>query len=326
VALACRQVLADEPLSVARAAEQGTFHDLFVVTTARRGKVIVRANAVGGPGRDFALHLDAWAAAQLKRHGLPSLEVYAVDTTRRVVPFDFEVLESAPGRSLCDLDEDDALLGPMLTALGALVARVHAIGGVGFGPIDLEAVLDPTRRMSPGTGLFGRWLEYLRLNLEAHVKRCVDEGAIDAAAGRRIEAVFASLEHWMDEAPSALLHGDLGNHNVFAENGRISCLIDWEDCLVGDPVYDVAFWATFHPERRHAAFLAGYFGGRLPPRLFERRFWLYFLRVALAKTVLRARFDYRDRPGRVPASRRIAQALDRLERTFSPSAAAGGTP
>jgi len=42
------------------------------------------------------------------------------------------------------------------------------------------------------------------------------------------------------------------------------------------------------------------------------RFWTYFLRVALAKTVVRHNLGLRDRPGRPPASRRIQLALDRL--------------
>ena len=49
------------------------------------------------------------------------------------------------------------------------------------------------------------------------------------------------------------------------------------------------------------------------PTDFEQRFWLYFLRVALAKTVLRHRLGVKDRPGREPAALRIRQGLTRLE-------------
>jgi Ser/Thr protein kinase RdoA (MazF antagonist) len=90
-------------------------------------------------------------------------------------------------------------------------------------------------------------------------------------------------------------------------------LIDWEDCLAGDPVFDIAFWATFHPERRHDVFLEGYRGVRDLPDDFELRFWLYFLRTALSKTVLRHRFGLQDKPGRPPASLRIHRGLEKVE-------------
>jgi len=110
-----------------------------------------------------------------------------------------------------------------------------------------------------------------------------------------------------------LLHGDLGSHNVFTDGRDVTAVIDWEDALSGDPVFDIAFWATFHPDRRHAAFLDGYRAVRALPADFEWRFWLYYLRVALAKTVLRHRLGITDRPGRLPASRRIQKGLERVE-------------
>lgn len=45
-----------------------------------------------------------------------------------------------------------------------------------------------------------------------------------------------------DEAPS-LLHGDYGLHNIMVEDGRISCILDWEAVNVGDPADELA-WLT----------------------------------------------------------------------------------
>jgi len=75
----------------------------------------------------------------------------------------------------------------------------------------------------------------------------------------------------------------------------------------GDPVYDIAFWGTFHSARRHCpTFSTAYFGGKQPFADFELRYWLYFVRVALGeKPFLRHRLGYADPPGRPPASTRI---------------------
>jgi Ser/Thr protein kinase RdoA (MazF antagonist) len=152
----------------------------------------------------------------------------------------------------------------------------------------------------------------LWLNLGRHLQTCCRIGAVDSEEARQIEAAFAAHRSLLNDIEPALLHGDLGNHNIFAADDTVSAIIDWEDCLAGDPIFDVAFWATFHPPRRHAAFLAGYKAVNKLPHDFEARFWLYFLRIALSKTVLRHRLGLKDHPDRPKASLRIQQGLHGL--------------
>jgi Ser/Thr protein kinase RdoA (MazF antagonist) len=169
---------------------------------------------------------------------------------------------------------------------------------------------------TPLRGLQDDWPNYLGLNLAGHVAGCVDLGAITAAEGDRVLALFAAHAGRLaaDDHDARLLHGDLGSHNVLTDGTDITGLIDWEDCLAGDPVFDVASWATFQPEHRHPPFLEGYRSVRALPADFEARFWLYYLRVSLAKTVHRHRFGYADRPGRPPAALRICRGLEGLRR------------
>jgi Ser/Thr protein kinase RdoA (MazF antagonist) len=236
-----------------------------------------------------------------------------VDLSYSRCQFEYEILDEARGECLTRRDDSDAILG-LLRLLGAMAARIHLQRLRGFGWFTLgpmrgaRDVADVELR-----GSDARWGDYVERNLERHVDYCRRIDAIADEEQRRILALFTEHAHLWDDAPSALLHGDLGNHNVFTDGERITAIIDWEDCLVGDPVYDIAFWATFHPEPRHAAFLDGYRAVAALPPDFALRFWLYFLRVSLAKTVHRHRFGYSDRPGRPPASRRIQLSLERLE-------------
>ena len=105
---------------------------------------------------------------------------------------------------------------------------------------------------------------------------------------------------------------------MLTDGDRVLGLIDWEDAVAGDPVYDVAFWATFHPPARHASFLSGYSDVRPLPDDFPIRFWLYFLRIAVAKAVHRRRFGYPDRPDRPTPAHRILHALDKLAMAANP--------
>jgi transketolase len=309
----CAPLLETDQVAITPLVDLGTFHWLYRVSAAEGRSVIARVNALSHLRRDFTLAIDGWVTKALEGVGLPTLPVLRVDLSRRGCPFDYEVLAEAPGISLKSFDRDEARIRPLLHELGRFVARLHQIPSERFGLLDVRPFVEGAGPAPNARGLRSCWSSYLLLNLERHVQTCVEIGAITLAEARRIEHVFKTLTSYVAEAPSRLLHGDLGNHNVFVDGGRIAALLDWEDSLCGDPIFEIAFWATFHPERRHAAFLEGYRRECPLPADFEQRFWLYFLRIALSKTVLRHRLGLQDQPGRAPASRRIHKALDNIK-------------
>jgi aminoglycoside phosphotransferase (APT) family kinase protein len=267
----------------------------------------VRFNALSDRQRDFPLLLDAAVVPYLAAARLPYLVVDRVDLSRRWCAWDYEILEEARGVPLKALDHDDARIMPMLNALGGVVARLHQIRTQGFGLLDVR----PRTNLLRGT--HANWSDYLAVRLPEHVGCCVDLGALTVPEAEAVLKLFEVFPSVCAPAPPSLLHGDLGNHNVFADGTAITALIDWEDALSGDPVFDVAFWATFHPERRHQAFLDGYQAVLPLPADFGLRFWVYFLRIALAKTVLRHRLGLTDVPGRPPAALRIRKGLGQVD-------------
>lgn len=44
-----------------------------------------------------------------------------------------------------------------------------------------------------------------------------------------------------DEAPAALVHGDVGFHNILMDGSRISAMLDWEFAHAGDPAEDLSY-------------------------------------------------------------------------------------
>jgi aminoglycoside phosphotransferase (APT) family kinase protein len=312
VARAAGSVLGVAPAGVRPLDEQGTFHRVFRLSgVGGSDRLILRANAAGDFLHDLTLHLDAWAGATLGRAGLPAVMVRHVDLSRAVVPFDFQVGEESPGRPLAAFNDDEPTIRLRLRELGRLVARIHLHPLDGYGLLDARPLAAGS---GPPRGIWDTWPEYVRRNLDAHVESCVRAGDLTGAGA---DAFLSALERHAGalEVPGgALLHGDLGSHNVLTDGDRLLGLIDWEDALAGDPVYDVAFWATFQPPERHAAFLAGYREVRPLPDDFPVRFRLYFVRILLAKAVHRRRFGYPDRPDRPTPARRIHDALENLAR------------
>ena len=287
-------------------ARQGTFHHAFEgAPEARAPAHVVRVNRLPAHFVDWQLQAEAMLAAVLAAQGVPRARVVEVDCTRRRMPTDAQVVERIAGTSLAALDDDDAALAPWLARLATLLRRVHAIDGHGFGFVDVSN----GARLA---GVHAGWDEYLFTRLAQHLAALQASGAMTAAEAAIAQEEFDRARPALARLEPRLLHGDPGNHNAIGREGGDVLLVDWEDALLGDPLFDVAFWATFHPERRWPAFFDAYFGAGWTP---SRRFWLYFLRVALSKTVHRQRFAYADRPGRPPAAARIQRALAGLHAT-----------
>lgn len=288
-------------------AQQGTFHLVYRGGTPDApGRWVVRLNRLPGELVDWQLRADVAVSGALGAHGIAHARVLAVDCTRTAIPTDFEVLAHVPGESLSVHDADDAAIAPWLGALGRLLRRVHGIRGSGAGFIDVSQGAGPLR------GVHAGWDQYIEVQRTAHVLSLEAASLVDAREATAIAVAFARARDALAAVEPRLLHGDPGNHNVIAAVGHEPVLVDWEDALLGDPLFDVAFWATFHPERRWPALFDAYFEPGWRPTW---RFWLYFLRVSLSKTVHRVRFGYADKPGRPPAAARIQRALRGLEET-----------
>jgi len=217
-------------VDIAPLEEQGTFHRIFRVRLDDDRRIIARialqnpATTGDAADADHSLVIDAWAHDRLRRSGLVGLEIFAVDVSRRTVPFAYELLAEAPGRSLRDFDHDDTRMQPLLTDLGRRLAQMHALRGIGAGLMSVAntgAPAGPTVR-----GSHDAWPDYVVTQLEAHLATCRDLGAVDAAEVRSIESLFAATKSLTSDVPLVLLHGDLGNHNIFTDGERITQLID----------------------------------------------------------------------------------------------------
>lgn len=290
----------------------GTFHEVYLASSQAHGQHVVRVPVHRSAFFNDLMRMEATVASVARARGIPAPRTSLVETQELGEPCWCHVVEHLPGLRLSDMDDDEDATRALLRQLVRWLWELHAIGGDGFGPISLVAIDGPSGRPTL-TGVHRTWSGFVLTRLEAHAAACLDMAVIDRAEREQILSLFAEAEAELAlrDRP-ALLHGDLGGHNVLAADGRISGMIDWEDSLLGDPLFDFADLATFHPRRRHDTILAacGIAGREAESRLF----WIYYLRIALAKTVHRQRFGYPDRPGREPAAGRIQIALGHLAR------------
>ncbi len=165
---------------------------------------------------------------------------------------------------------------------------------------------------------FSSWEDYFLSNLEQHFRILVDGEELDTSLLREFWKWMESNEllEILKTAKPQLLHGDMGTGNLFwdAENSRPG-LGDWEDRLIGDPVFELAGWATFFKSPPKLGWVwEGYreaaFGEMNESEEMRRRFWLYYWRIALAKSAHRFRFGYTDPKGAAPAICRVLKGYE----------------
>lgn len=77
-----------------------------------------------------------------------------------------------------------------------------------------------------------------------------------------------------------LVHGDYGNNNATAENGKVTGVFDWADSLYGDFVYDIAWMAFWLKNADKRQVLENYYAQRNIPN-FAERLLCYKLRIGI---------------------------------------------
>jgi aminoglycoside phosphotransferase (APT) family kinase protein len=285
-----------------------TLHYVYKVESAD-GSYIVRINAAGHFYHELSFYTEAWVMRELADRSLPHLNILEIDTSRSLVPFDYEIMDMSQGETLFDISLTNSMPMMVIGQLGAFVASIHEIATRGYGPLTIPSILADTPQ-----GIHDSWLSYIILNMVSHIESCTLLGFITQAEATEIATVLSNVEH-IEISQPMFLHGDVANHNTFVKDNKISAIIDWEDCISGDPVYDIAYYGSgcFGYEMSFDAFLTGYKSIRTVPADFDRRYWLYYLRISLVKALVRERFLI-NRNTYLPDPRaRILHALSRAK-------------
>ena len=282
----------------------GRFHKIIFLKSNTGNEIVLRINRLSDLSIDYSLYYEEMIQPVLKAFDVLTPEIYKTDCSRKQHSFDYQIQSYLKGKTLSEFDRNDENIIPKLEVLSHEMLKIHQIQGEGFGPLQLAQSSDNTLR-----GVHSNWTEYLTTNLNDHLNICLSESVINKSEYQLIEKTFDIKI----EADSRLLHADLGNHNLFYFNNRIG-FIDWEDVILGDPLFDLAMLASFHPERRWKHIFDCYLSSLktskiAPTQEISYRFWLYFLRIAIFKTVHRIRFGISDNPERPKSSLRIQRAI-----------------
>lgn len=267
-----------------------SLHRVYQVIDSRKDARVIRISSC--KNRDFSLLIEEEIQHILREKKICTPRTYVTDISRMHASFDYQINACAVGTNLHDLARYGKIPQGIHRALGRDIARMHSIQSKCFGKFDAKEIIVHNRLY----GISKTWGSYLYTNLEKHIALCIRSGILQNQDGVAVKRIFSKLKHSISAPKPSLLHGDLANHNIFANGSAVSAVIDFEDSVAGDPLFDIAYWGTgsFWNSDWLFSFLKGYRDIRRIPEKLPTRYWLYFLRISLAKSVARYNFGFTD--------------------------------
>ncbi len=274
-----------EPEALGDGDGQGN-HRTFVATVGGT-EYFVRIE--DGPEHDDYLAVESHVLAAVRERGVPAPRVFATDASRRQVPFAWQILEriAAPDLNL-HFKAGTLATEAIAEQLGRLVALWQEVPVVGFGPFD-TARLSVAKQL---VGLHSSYPSYFHTRLEEHLAFLVVREFLTPTQADEMRATIAAHRERLALAAPCLVHKDLALWNVLGTERTITGVIDWDDCVGGDPTDDLALLGCFHNGAFLRAAVRGYEAVRRLPADWVPRFWLHLLRNLIFKAVIRVGAGY----------------------------------
>ena len=242
-----------------------------------------------GPEGDEYMEVESAVIDRVRRLGVPTPRIYAVDARRERHPFAWQLMEMVPYPDLNRLYKDGELDSlAVMHQLGRYIALWQQITAPGYGPYNTGSL----RREGQLIGLLPAYRDYYRLNMERHIGFLVQKGFLDSDQAREITELVQANDCCLDIPQGCLVHKDIAFWNLLGDSRTIRSVIDWDDAISGDPTDDLSLMGCFHSGDEMRALVDGYLDIKPLPEEFERRFWLHLLRNMIFKAVIRVGAGY----------------------------------
>ena len=212
-----------------------TWGDRIVVeaTTARfPAGIVLKASA------EFGVRAEANAARYARDAGVPVPAILAEGRDDRLPGQDWFVMSRADGQAWESVAQSDVHRAKTLDGIGHAFALLHSVKLRGYGPLTSDLI-----------GRFPSWSGWLHAELLSCSQPLIQAGYLPPNFMDTADDVFRVLAPELDNVSASLLHGDLGDREVFVDpvSGAVTAIVDWGGALSGDPRYDFARFVAGGP-------------------------------------------------------------------------------
>ncbi len=227
--------------------------------------------------------VEAVATKLAKAVGVPTYTCLIVDDTHESAPFDYMIMTREPGKPMQDLwplpvGLEEHLVGET----GRYAAMIHEIHPKRFGFFRNDIVKEKGRLI----GQYETLREHIEAGLDEDLRFLQNAKTITGGQRKTIEGLFARCVDLVSIDQPVLVHNDIADWNQLTDGKNITGMMDWDECVGGDPIMELAAYSLFFGEPRMSWFIRGYEEVRKLGE-WKEKFELYKLRYLVSKLHLR---------------------------------------
>lgn len=253
-------------------------------------EVIIRCHPKGVKNGYF--YAESVAANIALENGIPAYKTYCIHELENEADISYQVIEKLDGNTVqFYLREHPEQEEKLVYEMGKTMAKLHKIQVNGFGPFYNEKAKDGI--------LIGRHKslkDSINAGLEENLERLVKYNILSKEIADKMKYLFEDNE-LLNSKLSVLIHNDFADWNLLTDGDTITGVIDWDECVSGHPIGEIACWSTFFDPERIKPFLKGYFSKTQVYDNFDEMFQLMRLRYTISKMALRVkRYTYEQTP------------------------------
>lgn len=288
--------LKDDKLAYIKPFDENAQTSLGNVNSIRVGvlesgkEVIIRCHPKGV--RNGYFYAESLASQIALENGLLAYKTYLIHELESEEDISYQVIEKLNGDTVqfC-LKKYPEKEEQLVIEMGKTMARLHKIKVNGFGPFDNEQAKNGNLK-----GIHKSLKDSVNAGLEENLERLVTYNILTKEIADKMKTLFDDNE-LLNSDMSVLIHNDFADWNLLTDGNTITGVIDWDECVAGNPIQEIACWSTFFDPERIKPFLKGYFSETPMYDNFDEMFQLMRLRYTISKMALRIkRYTYEQTP------------------------------
>lgn len=219
----------------------------------------------------------------VKSAGVPTYTCLVVDDTHEVVPFDYMIMTREPGKPMQDyLPLLQVLEERLVCETGRYAALIHTITPQGFGFFRNDIAKQEGRLV----GQYRNLRNHMEAGFGEDLGFLQDSQTITKKQRKTIEGLFTKKTDLLSFGKSVLIHNDIADWNQLTDGHHITGMMDWDECVGGDPIMELAAYSLFFGEPRMSWFIRGYEEVKKLGE-WKEKFELFKLRYLVSKLHLR---------------------------------------
>jgi len=220
---------------------EGEVNEVHGITTNSGQEIIVRISR----SKHSRFEVEKWAIERARDAGVLAPEILLLEQhDSEDENLTFCVQKKIEGERLKALMsrvgvESEEVIQATINA-GVNLAKIHSVKTDGYGGL-----------REPGKGKFDTWEKFMlewvgkrEYLIDSANELGLEEEVIDKALG-----ILEANSNIYQNVEPHLLHGDYGGDHIFVQDGKVTGIIDFENCMGGDVAWDFGWWSYFWKSR-----------------------------------------------------------------------------